>query len=203
MRLMHVLEEGLKRSMDKLKEKERDKVLTPEELEKAQRAVAFGMDVLAVAVELADGPHRLALTDDDVRLDSGFIENLADRRADDSFDAQALLFPSIIEVTPAEAELVEECAAQIAEVGLEVRVRGPESVSIHAVPRLLQRASAERLVRDLLSEVSRSGGRAFSAAVDLALATMACHGSVRAGRSLATEALGRPDAFQNVSEPSR
>jgi DNA mismatch repair protein MutL len=43
------------------------------------------------------------------------------------------------------------------------------------------RASAERLLRDLLSEVSRSGGRGFSNAVDLALATMACHGSVRAG----------------------
>ena len=98
--------------------------------------------------------------------------------------SQALLFPSVIEVTPAEAEIVEQCAAEIAEVGLEVRVRGPESVSIHAVPRLLQRASAERLVRDLLSEVSRSGGRAFSAAVDLALATMACHGSVRAGDPL-------------------
>ncbi|XP_051533691.1 arginine--tRNA ligase, cytoplasmic-like [Myxocyprinus asiaticus] len=41
-RLMDLLEEGLKRSMDKLKEKERDKVLTPEELVKAQRAVAFG-----------------------------------------------------------------------------------------------------------------------------------------------------------------
>ncbi|XP_068456876.1 arginine--tRNA ligase, cytoplasmic [Clinocottus analis] len=41
-RLMDLLEEGLKRSMDKLKEKERDKVLTPEELTKAQRSVAFG-----------------------------------------------------------------------------------------------------------------------------------------------------------------
>ncbi|XP_051537235.1 arginine--tRNA ligase, cytoplasmic [Myxocyprinus asiaticus] len=41
-RLMDLLDEGLKRSMDKLKEKERDKVLTPEELVQAQRAVAFG-----------------------------------------------------------------------------------------------------------------------------------------------------------------
>ncbi|KAM3869538.1 arginine--tRNA ligase, cytoplasmic [Diretmus argenteus] len=41
-RLMDLLEEGLKRSMDKLKDKERDKVLSPEELTKAQRSVAFG-----------------------------------------------------------------------------------------------------------------------------------------------------------------
>jgi DNA mismatch repair protein MutL len=94
---------------------------------------------------------------------------------------QALLFPATLEVSVREADLVEQYSQQIAEVGLDVRVRGPEMLSIHAVPKLLQRASPERLVRDLLSEVSRTGGRGFSDAVDLALATMACHGSLRAG----------------------
>ncbi|XP_034033749.1 arginine--tRNA ligase, cytoplasmic [Thalassophryne amazonica] len=51
-RLMDLLEEGLKRCMDKLKEKERDKVLTPEELTKAQRAVAFG------CIKYADLSHN-------------------------------------------------------------------------------------------------------------------------------------------------
>jgi DNA mismatch repair protein MutL len=101
--------------------------------------------------------------------------------------SQALLFPVTLEVLPAEAELVELRSKEMAEVGLDVRVRGPESISIHAVPKLLQRASAERLVRDLLAEVSRKGGRGFSDAVDLALATMACHGSIRAGDPLAAD----------------
>jgi len=99
--------------------------------------------------------------------------------------SQSLLFPVTLEVLPAEAELVEQRGKEMAEVGLDVRVRGPESISIHAVPKLLQRASAERLLRDLLAEVSRKGGRGFSDAVDLALATMACHGSIRAGDPLA------------------
>ncbi|XP_059208366.1 arginine--tRNA ligase, cytoplasmic [Centropristis striata] len=51
-RLIDLLEEGLKRSMDKLKEKERDKVLTPEELTKAQRSVAFG------CIKYADLSHN-------------------------------------------------------------------------------------------------------------------------------------------------
>ncbi|RXN11590.1 arginine--tRNA cytoplasmic [Labeo rohita] len=51
-RLMDLLEEGLKRSMDKLKEKGRDKVLTLEELVKAQRAVAFG------CIKYADLSHN-------------------------------------------------------------------------------------------------------------------------------------------------
>jgi DNA mismatch repair protein MutL len=101
--------------------------------------------------------------------------------------SQALLFPVTLDVLPAEAELVELRGKEMAEVGLDVRVRGPESISIHAVPKLLQRASAERLLRDLLSEVSRKGGRGFSDAVDLALATMACHGSIRAGDPLAAD----------------
>jgi DNA mismatch repair protein MutL len=101
-----------------------------------------------------------------------------------SVPSQALLFPLVLDVSVEELELVEARQKEIAEVGLDVRARGQSSLSIHAVPRLLTRASPERLLRDLLTEVSRSGGRGFSDAVDLALATMACHGSIRAGDAL-------------------
>lgn len=104
-----------------------------------------------------------------------------------SVASQALLFPLNIEVTPAEADFVTEHADAMLGVGLDLRTRGPETVSIHAVPRLLQRASPERLVRDLLSEMMRTGGRGFSDAVDLTLATMACHGSIRAGDAISAE----------------
>jgi DNA mismatch repair protein MutL len=104
-----------------------------------------------------------------------------------SVPSQSLLFPVTIEVSAAETDLCERYADHIAEVGFELRTRGADLISIHATPKLLQRASPERLVRDLLSEVGRTGGRAFSDAVDLALATMACHGSVRAGDSITAE----------------
>ncbi len=113
--------------------------------------------------------------------------------------SQSLLFPVTLDVLAAEAELVELRGKEMAEVGLDVRVRGAESISIHAVPKLLQRASAERLVRDLLAEVARKGGRGFSDAVDLALATMACHGSVRAGDPLsASEAKALLEALDEA-----
>ena len=101
-----------------------------------------------------------------------------------SVPSQALLFPIVVDVSAAELELVEERQKEIAEVGLDVCARGPGALSVHAVPRLLSRASPERLLRDLLTEVSRHGGRGFSDAVDLAIATMACHGSIRAGDAL-------------------
>ncbi len=98
--------------------------------------------------------------------------------------AQALLFPLVMEAPATEVALVEEHTAAIAAVGFDLRVRGPQTLSIHAVPRLLQRASPERLVRDLVAELTRAGGRGFSDAIDLTLARMACHGAIRAGDSI-------------------
>jgi len=138
---------------------------------------------------LCEGDEGVYLLDQHAAAERVTFTRLRREYQSRAVPSQALLFPAVIDLTPLETEIVEQRAAEIAEVGLDVRVRGPESVSIHAVPKLLQRASAERLLRDLLSEVSRGGGRGFSAAVDLALATMACHGSVRAGDLLsATEA---------------
>ncbi len=100
---------------------------------------------------------------------------------------QALLFPVAVEVTAQDAAFVEEEQRALADLGLDVRAIGPTTIAVHAMPRLLSRAKPETIVRDLIAEVTRSGGRAFSNAVDLVLATMACHGSVRAGDRLSAE----------------
>ncbi|WP_437734078.1 DNA mismatch repair endonuclease MutL [Sorangium sp. So ce1335] len=100
---------------------------------------------------------------------------------------QKLLFPVIVPAAPAEVSLVEEAQEAIARLGLDVRPAGAAQLAVHAVPTLLRRAAPERLVRDLVDELSHAGERAFSGAVDLALATMACHGSLRAGDPVAPE----------------
>ncbi|MFO0587113.1 MAG: DNA mismatch repair endonuclease MutL [Polyangiaceae bacterium] len=97
---------------------------------------------------------------------------------------QTLLFPVIVSVSAGEVALVEEGEEAVLAAGFELRPAGPTHVAVHAVPQLLARASPERLVRDLLAEVSHAGERAFSGAIDLALATMACHGSLRAGERI-------------------
>jgi DNA mismatch repair protein MutL len=97
---------------------------------------------------------------------------------------QALLFPVKVEVPASDVAFVEEEQRALAEIGLDVRAIGPTAIAVHAMPRLLSRAKPEDVVRDLIAELTRSGGRAFSNAVDLVLATMACHGSIRAGDRL-------------------
>jgi DNA mismatch repair protein MutL len=133
---------------------------------------------------LCEGQDGLYVLDQHAAAERVNFDRLRRAHHARAIPSQSLLFPVLVEVTPAEAELVEQRADEIARVGLELRVRGTDTVSVHAVPKLLVRVSPERLVRDFLSEVGRSGGRAFSDAVDLALATMACHGSIRAGDQL-------------------
>ncbi len=100
---------------------------------------------------------------------------------------QRLLLPERIEVTETEAVVCEERREALVALGLDVVPLGPSTVAVHGVPALVSRASAERLLQDVLTELTRSGERAFGDAVDMALATMACHGAIRAGDPLSPD----------------
>jgi DNA mismatch repair protein MutL len=100
---------------------------------------------------------------------------------------QRLLIAEVVELLPTEIATLEERMNEVAALGVELRPVGPNAVAVHAVPTLLMRASPERLVRDLVAELGRAAKRPFSDAADLVLATMACHGSIRAGDSVARE----------------
>jgi DNA mismatch repair protein MutL len=100
---------------------------------------------------------------------------------------QRLLLPEVVELAPAEIGVVEEHAEAIESLGVEVRPVGASAVAVHAVPRILARARPERIVRDLVAELGRAAKRPFNDAADLVLATMACHGSIRAGDAISPE----------------
>lgn len=97
---------------------------------------------------------------------------------------QQLLVPELIVVTSAESGLVDEARDEMLALGVDARAIGDGRVAVHAVPALLAKADPAQLLRDLLDELGRAGGRRFGDAVDLVLATMACHGSVRAGDAM-------------------
>jgi len=102
--------------------------------------------------------------------------------------SQRLLVPEVVVLSPAEHALLEEHAEDALRLGVDARILSGSSIAVHAVPTLLVRASAERLVRDLVAELSRASKRPFHDAADLVLATMACHGSIRAGDAVSPEA---------------
>lgn len=118
-----------------------------------------------------------------------------------SVPLQRLLMPERVLLSAREAALIETHGDEIARAGVEVALLGPDTAAIHAVPALLRRAAPERLLRDLLDELSRAGERGFGDAIDTALATMACHGAIRAGDSLSlSECQALLDALLAISE---
>ncbi len=158
---------------------------------KTERQVVFGALRFVAQVRstflICEGSDGLYLLDQHAAAERVTFDRLKKGYDARAVATQALLFPVVVSASVNEVAIVEEAHEAIAATGLDARVAGPTALSIHAVPTLLGRASPERLLRDLLGEMSLAGERAFSGAVDRAIATMACHGSLRAGDPVAPE----------------
>ena len=99
--------------------------------------------------------------------------------------AQALLLPEVVELDEPDCDRIEEAAAELARFGLVVERFGPAAVLVRAVPAALGKGDPQALVRDVADDLARNGASPLvGERIDLVLATMACHGSVRAGRVL-------------------
>ncbi|MGI9273585.1 MAG: DNA mismatch repair endonuclease MutL [Endozoicomonas sp.] len=102
--------------------------------------------------------------------------------------AQPLLVPKSLAVSDREAICAEENAEYFKKLGLELERMGPETLLVRQVPVMLQNADVEQLVRDVLSDLMQHGGSdRVESKINETLATMACHGSVRANRRLSIE----------------
>jgi DNA mismatch repair protein MutL len=101
--------------------------------------------------------------------------------------AQPLLLPAVVDLPPADAARLLGAAEDLARLGLEVEGFGPGAVLVRALPALLgPAADPAPLLRDLAEELAAEGeATALERRLDAAIARLACHGSVRAGRRLA------------------
>ncbi len=98
---------------------------------------------------------------------------------------QALLLPEVVELDPAEAERVAAKADELAALGLVVEPFGPGAVLVRETPALLGETDAAGLVRDIADDLAENGqALALKERLEDVCSTMACHGSVRAGRRL-------------------
>ena len=98
---------------------------------------------------------------------------------------QALLLPEVVDLDPAEADRVLGAAPELAEMGLVIESFGPGAVLVRETPALLGATDAAGLVRDIADDLAENGqALALKERMADVCSTMACHGSVRAGRRL-------------------
>jgi DNA mismatch repair protein MutL len=115
-------------------------------------------------------------------------ERLKTALANGGVARQALLIPEIVELDADEAAALAEAAPQFATLGLVLEAFGPGAVMVRELPALLGDTDVKGLVRDLAREAVEEGtSRLLEARLAAVCSTMACHGSVRAGRRLTPE----------------
>ena len=101
---------------------------------------------------------------------------------------QILLLPEVVELDEdAVARLVKR-TGELAELGLVIEAFGPGAVVVREVPALLGEMDVQGLIRDLADELAELGNAlSLKERLEEVSGTMACHGSVRAGRRLLPE----------------
>ncbi|HEY1961099.1 MAG TPA: DNA mismatch repair endonuclease MutL, partial [Rhizomicrobium sp.] len=101
---------------------------------------------------------------------------------------QPLLVPEIVSLDPAEVDRIAARSDEFAELGLVVEAFGPDAVMVRETPALLGHMDIGGLLRDLADELSETGAAtSLRERLDHVAATLACHTSVRSGRSLNAE----------------
>ncbi|WP_145916750.1 DNA mismatch repair endonuclease MutL [Erythrobacter sp. QSSC1-22B] len=141
-----------------------------------------------IVAEAADG---LVLVDQHAAHERLVLERLRAAGAGEAAArSQALLMPDVVELEEPACDRLEEAAERLAQLGLAIERFGPTAMLVRALPHSLRNGDPEKLLRDIDDDLVKHGFDAdkgallLSEKLELVLATMACHGSVRAGRVL-------------------
>ena len=101
---------------------------------------------------------------------------------------QALLIPEVVELDPSEAEALATRAEELAQLGLVIEPFGPGAILVRETPALLGHVDATGMLKDLADDIAELGeAHALKERLEAVCSSMACRGSVRAGRRLTGE----------------
>jgi DNA mismatch repair protein MutL len=147
--------------------------------------MGFAIAQLAGIYILAENADGLIVVDMHAAHERVVYEKLKTSFSDKQITRQPLLVPTTVSVSEAEASLAENSAELFRKLGLYVDRSGPTSLLVREVPAILKQGDAEALVRDVISDLQESGtsNRVEDTCHEI-LATMACHHSIRANRSM-------------------
>lgn len=134
---------------------------------------------------VAEAEDGLVIVDQHAAHERLVLERLRRALTAGGAPRQALLLPEVIELDEPACDRLEDRAGELAEMGLEIERFGVTAVLVRAVPALLGQSDVADLIRDLADEIAaHDQALSLKERLDHVAATMACHGSVRAGRVL-------------------
>lgn len=135
---------------------------------------------------VAEAKDGLILVDQHAAHERLVLERLRAAGAEEAVKReQALLIPDVVEMDEPSCDRLEEAAPKLAELGLVIERFGPAAMLVRALPHAIAKTDPEKLLRDIDDDLALNGDALLlGEKLDLVLATMACHGSVRAGRAL-------------------
>lgn len=156
----------------------------PDEAEQYPLGVARGQ--VASTYIVAEASDGLVIVDQHAAHERLVLERLRAAGAGDKVAAsQALLIPEVVELEEPDCDRLEQQAEKFASLGLAMERFGPNAMLVRALPGVLAKADPAALLQDLADDLARNGeALLLDEKIEHVLATMACHGSVRAGRAL-------------------
>ncbi len=136
-----------------------------------------------IVAEAADG---LVIVDQHAAHERLVLERLRTAGSGEAtMRAQALLIPEVVELDEPDCDRLEGAAEKLGSMGLAVERFGPSAMLVRSLPHALASADPAKLLADIADDIAHNGDALLlGEKLDLVLATMACHGSVRAGRAL-------------------
>jgi DNA mismatch repair protein MutL len=140
---------------------------------------------VAATYIVAEAEDGLVIVDQHAAHERLVLERMRAARDGGAVARQALLLPEVVELDEPECDRLDAAAAELADMGLEIERFGPTAMLVRAVPAALGSTDVGQLLADLAAEIAELGGAlSLRDKLDHVAATIACHGSVRAGRVL-------------------
>lgn len=148
--------------------------------------LGFAIAQLLSIYILAQAADSLLLIDMHAAAERVNYEKMkAQRQSLGSLKSQQLLIPVSFTASHEEMAALAEHADLLRQYGLDCSALGNQTIAVRAVPQMLGKADIAALARDMLREAAQTGSvQTVEAQENRILSTMACHGSVRAGRRL-------------------